>query len=56
LKFLEQEIPTDFEHTARNYVRNIFQTGPRVTYGLTKKEALKPALNYGTENVIVPEG
>jgi hypothetical protein len=68
IEFQEQEIPTDFEYTARNDVTKIFSATQedepfehfkevvKSHYGLTKKEALKLAFQYGKENgVAMPD-
>jgi len=59
LKFQEQETCTDFANTARNDVKKIFSTkqefelveffkkAEKLHYGLTKKEALKLAFQFG---------
>jgi len=63
--FQEQGIPTYFEYRARNGVKNIFtftqefifvedfKQAAKLHYGLTKKEAVILAIQYGKENVVV---
>jgi hypothetical protein len=65
LKFQEQETHTDFAYMARNDVKKIFstkqefelveffKTAEKLHYGLTKKEALKLAFQFGNENGVV---
>lgn len=65
LMFQEQGIPKYFEYKARNGVKNIFtftqefkfvedfKQAAKLHYGLTKKEAVKLAIQYGKENGVV---
>jgi len=63
--FQEQGIPTYFEYRTRNGVQNSFtftqefkfvedfKQAAKLHYGLTKKEAVKLAIQYGQENGVV---